>query len=441
MYRCNECNSEFLKWSWKCPNCWSWNSISEIEEFWKDDKKKKQKWKAKEIFTILDSKEDIIKVQLKSDELNNVLWKGLTPWSLILLSWEPGIWKSTLALQIWDWYSDEYKSALYISWEENVFQISQRAKRLWVENKNLKIFNSNDFEDIIETIDKDDSELIIIDSISVIYTNSLWSGAWSIWQIRYIAEILMEYSKKSKKSIIIIWHVTKDWSISWPKTLEHLVDTVLFLEWSKYENYRMLRTLKNRFWPTDEVWLFEMSEKWLTDISNPWLEFINRWDMELSWSALSITMEWNRPILIEIEALTTYTKFWYPKRSSRWIQSGKLDLLLAVITKFTETKLESYDIYTNIWRWLTIWEPWVDLAIVASVLSSKKWKKLWSTVYIWEVSLTWVVKNVYQLDKRVDEALKLWFEKIIVPEWCYKWKWDKSKIIWVKNIRDFEKII
>lgn len=441
MYKCTNCWQTANKWSWKCLNCDSWNTLVEIEESSIVWAKSKNKWKQKETFKIISWKQEIDKIELKSEELNNVFGWWITKWSLTLLSWEPGIGKSTLSIQIADWFAHSKREALYISSEENVYQLSARAERLWIQNNAIQILNSSNLEDIIETIEWATVDLVIIDSISIISSADIASSSWSITQIKYIAERLMELAKKTLKSIVLIWHVTKDWTISWPKILEHLVDTVLYLEWSRYENYRILRSLKNRFWATDEVGLFKMTDKWMEDLKNPWLEFINKEWVNLSGSALTMTIEWNRSLLVEIEALTTYTKFGYPKRSCRWINSGKLDLLIAVITKFSEIKLDSYDVYLNISRWLNIQEPGIDLAIIAAIISSKKNKSLWKSIFIWEVSLTWIVKNVFNLQKRIDEAIKLWFEKIIIPSWIIKEKVKNWKIIEIKNIKELEKII
>lgn len=202
----------------------------------------------------------------------------------------------------------------------------------------------------METLERDNSGLIVIDSISMISSLDVSSQSGSITQIRYVTEVFMEFSKRTGRSIILIGHVTKEGTISGPKILEHLVDTVLFLEGSKYEDYRILRALKNRFGPTDEIGLFRMAENGLVDIPNPGLEFIDQENEHLSGSALGITLEGNRPIVIEIEALSTYTKFGYPKRSARGISNGKIDLLIAVLSKWSDTKLESYDVYVNIAR-------------------------------------------------------------------------------------------
>lgn len=441
MFKCTECGNTEAKWTWKCPSCKAWNTLVESEENSKTSKNK-SKWKAREVFSIIEPKEELNKTQFASSELNSVLGWWLTMWSLILLSGEPWIGKSTLALQIADWHATDSRETLYISSEENVYQLSSRAKRLGISNNSIQILNTSNLEDIIETIENSKINLAIIDSISVISSLDITSSSWSISQVKYIAEKLMEVAKKSQKSIILIWHVTKDWTISWPKVLEHLVDTVLYLEWSRFENYRILRSFKNRFWPTDEVGLFTMTEQWMQDLKNPWLEFISNEWQGLSGSALAMTMEWNRSLLVEIEALTTYTKFWYPKRSSRWVNNGKLDLLIAVITKFSDIKLESYDVYLNISRWLNIAEPWIDLAIIAAIISSKNNKSLGKTIFIWEVSLTGVVKNVFNLQKRVDEALKLWFEKVVIPSWIISEKTKKcGKIIEIKSIKELEKVI
>lgn len=415
MFICSSCHQMTLKWAGKCPHCDEWNTLEEK----KDDTRKWKKviGKVRELHKIIPPSGDnpFIQFPSMSSELDGVLWGGLTPWSLVLLSWEPGIGKSTLALQMSQWYAEKWKKVLYISWEEHIGQISARAVRLRVSHKDIDIITENHFDDIIATIKMTDIDIIIIDSLSVLSSESLDGTPGSTSQIRTMTEILMDLGKSLNKSLLLIGHVTKDGSISWPKALEHLVDVVLFLEWVRTENYRILRSLKNRFGPTDAVGLFRMEEHGLIDIPNPGLEFIDASTSKLPGSALTLTIEGSRPLLIEIEALTTYTKFWYPKRSSRGIAQAKLDLLIAVMTKFTETKLESYDAYLNIGRGFSLTEPWVDLACMAAMMSSKSGKSLGDTIYLGEVSLTGVVKNVYFLEKRIMEAVKLWFRHVVIP--------------------------
>jgi DNA repair protein RadA/Sms len=370
------------------------------------------------------------KISSISGELDGVLGGWLMKGSLALLSGEPGIGKSTLALQMSEWYARTGSKILYISWEEHIGQISARAHRLGVSHEAISIITENDFDNIISTLRSSDADIVIIDSLSVLSSDTLDGTPGSMNQIRAMTEMYMQIAKTTEKSILLIGHVTKDGSIGGPKALEHLVDVVLFLEWVRTENYRILRALKNRFGPTDTVWLFRMEESGLVDLPNPGLEFIDRHTSDLPGSSLTLTIEGNRPLLIEIEALTTYTKFGYPKRSSRGIPQGKLELLIAVMTKFTNTQLESYDVYTNVGRGFSLTEPGVDLAAVAAMMSSKQGKSLGNTLYLWEVSLTWVVKNVFLLEKRIAEAAKLWFTKIVIPE-QYSGKIPK----WVECIR------
>ncbi len=256
-----------------------------------------------------------------------------------------------------------------------------------------------------------------------------------------MAEILMQIAKKSTKTIIVIGHVTKDGSISGPKTLEHLVDTVLFLEGSRYESYRILRALKNRFGPTDEIGLFAMGEHGLEDIKSPGLEFASSDRSGLTGSALAMTLEGSRPLVVEIEALSTYTKFGYPKRSARGISTGKLDMILAILSKYTDAKIESYDIFANIGRGLSISEPGVDLALAAAVLSSRRSVSLGGQIFIGELSLTGMVKSVIGQEKRIDEAKRLGFETIIVGASSKKSKKSIPGLREISTVRELAGLI
>lgn len=438
MFVCTQCSAQSPKWSGKCPNCGAWNTLSESENPVK--KSGISQWKILETKRITHGEKNapMIRYHSQSSELDGVLGNGLIPGSLVLLSWEPGIGKSTLALQMAEWYARDGEKVLYISWEEHLAQIFSRAERLGVSSENIEFLTESDFDSIAQTIESSDTKIIILDSLSVLSSHSLEWSSGSISQIRLMTEVCMSIAKRLQKSIILIGHITKDGNIGGPKSLEHLVDVVLFLEWVRTENYRILRSLKNRFWPTDIVWLFRMEKNWLIDLPNPGLEFVDSMWVDLAGSALTFTMEGNRPILIEIEALTTYTKFGYPKRSSRGISQWKLELLIAVMSKYTNIKLESSDVYLNIARGLQVSEPGVDLACIAAIMSSKKTSPLQKTIYLWEVSLTGVVKNVFLLEKRLQEAMKLWFTHAIIPRW-YEWKipeWMNVK--YIKNIGELE---
>lgn len=437
MFVCSDCWNESLKWQWQCSFCKQWWTLKEFRE--EKLKKWDVKWNIKELTKInnlIQSKEEN-RIITKSEELNNVLWWWIVSWSVILLSWEPWIWKSTITLELANWVDEEI---IYVSWEETEYQLLDRAKRLRIKNEKLSILWENCIENIIETLKNNKSKIVIIDSISVIHSETISSTAWSISQVKYISEMLVDFAKKTNTAVFIIGHITKDWNLAWPKTLEHIVDTVLYFEWDKFDNLRILRWLKNRFGATSEVWIFRMNEKWLEDLKNPWLEFVNSSEWTI-WSSLSITIEWTRPIIIETESLTTYTKFGYPKRSSRWINSSKLDLIIAVLLKYTSVKLDSHDVYSNIARWLKIEEPWIDLSLAVSIISSKLNKIIpKDIVFVWEISLTWKIKKVIFLEKRIKEAEKMWFKKIFIPEIDINIE-TKIEIVKIRNINDLVKKI
>ncbi len=431
MYLCNKCWNEAVKWTGQCSFCKEWNSLKEFKESKISWTNWTGKWEAKELSNLNDviAENKDVKIKTNSSELNNVLGWWIVPGWVVLLSWEPGIWKSTITLQLASFVKEDI---IYISWEETGFQIADRAKRLWVTWNNMKLLAESCIEDILETLLKNKSEIVIIDSISVMHSKNISWVAWSVSQVRFITELLVAFAKTTNTSVFIIWHITKDWNLAWPKTLEHMVDTVLYFEWDKYDNLRILRALKNRFWPTSEIGIFTMWDKWLLDLKNPWLEFVNSTDATV-WSSLSITIEWTRPLIVETESLTTYTKFGYPKRSARWINSSKLDLIVAVLWKYTWVKLEAYDVYTNIVRWLKIEEPWIDLSLAVSIISSKTSTALpKDTIYVWEISLTWKVKKPIHIEKRIKEAEKMGFKKIFIPDCDIKS--TKIELIKVKNV-------
>jgi len=440
MYVCTDCWNESIKWQWQCEFCKEWNTLKEFRE----QKEEKTWWIVQKLQKIEEIQNYSQKIITKSNELNNLLWWWITPGSVILLSWEPWIWKSTITLQLWNLVKNQI---IYISGEETPYQISDRAKRLKIKWNNVMMLWENCIENTLETLkdlnNKQDikNKILVIDSISVMHSNNISWTSWSISQVRYIAELLVRYAKVTNTTIFIIWHITKDWNLAWPKTLEHMVDVVLYFEWDKYDNIRILRWLKNRFGPTNEIAIFSMWNEWLSDLKNPWLEFVNSKDPQI-WSSLSITIEWTRPIIVETESLTTYTKFGYPKRSSRWINSSKLDLIIAVLSKYTTIKLESYDVYVNIARWLKVLEPWIDLSIAVSIISSKINKQISKDIiFVWEISLTWMIKKSIYLEKRIKEAEKMWFKKIFIWDTKKDFKNKDIEIVKIKNIGDLVKFL
>lgn len=415
MYICSNCGNEALKRSGQCAFCKEWNTLKEFKEAritssgWKSWEKRP----LKELENLSQSSQKPIITSSK--ELNTLLGWGITPGSVILLSGEPGIGKSTLSLQLADWVKNDI---VYVSGEENEAQIYDRAKRLGIDGKNISLLCENSLENILQTLSSSKADLVIIDSISVIMSENISWVAGSISQVKEIAQSLVTYAKLSNTTLIIIGHVTKEWNLAWPKTLEHLVDTVLYFEWERYEDIRILRSLKNRFGSTGEIALFKMTNTGLHDLTNPWLEFISSENNAPTiGSSLSLTMEGNRSIVVEIEALTTYTKFGYPKRSARGIPTPKLDLILAVLWKYSKIQLDSYDVYANIVRGLRIDEPGIDVSIGASIISSKLNIPLSrEVIFLGEISLTGKIKNCFWIDKRIREAKKLGFTHVVLPD-------------------------
>jgi len=355
-----------------------------------------------------------MRLNVKSPELAGVLGGGLVRGSLTLLSGEPGIGKSTLTLELAHWCANKETPVLYISGEEGEEQIAGRAHRLGVNNPHIHFLHEEVLEDIMSTLEATPYPIVIIDSVSVLYAESLGGATGGVSQIRMIAETCMHYSKKTNTAMILIGHVTKDGDLAGPKTLEHLVDTVLFLEGDKYQSYRILRAMKNRFWPTDAIGLFEMNEQGLQDLKNPAESLLGT--PAQVWSALTIAMEWNRPVIMEIEALTHSTKFPYPKRSARGVATQKIDLLLATIAKFGKINLDGDDVYINVSHGLSVWEPAVDLAIAAALLSSDSKKSLNHALFLGEISLTGAIKPVSNIERRIEEAKKLGFTSLHIPK-------------------------
>ncbi len=439
MFICTNCGNEYLKWQWQCNFCKEWSTLKEFKEE-KTSAKNSHSWEKKELQSIESEIQAEEKFITESSELNNVLGGGIIRWSLILLSWEPGIGKSTLALQIAWWLAD--KKVIYISGEETASQIFSRAQRLGINWQNISVLSESNIENILESIKQVQGDFLIFDSISVMYS---WNIPWvsgSINQVKYIGEIIQSFTKNNNISSLVIGHITKDGNLAWPKSLEHLVDTILFFEGERYEDIRILRSLKNRFWDTGEVGIFKMKEKWLEDLKNPWIELLNDKNMHSAiGSSLSITLEGTRPLLIECEALTNYTKFWYPKRSTRGIATTKLDMLIAILSKYSQVKLDSHDVYANIARGLKIDDPGIDLSILASIISSKLGKNITKTVvFIGEVSLTGKIKNVNNLEKRVKEAEKIGIAEAIIPNENISYK-GKIKIRKIDTIEELVKII
>lgn len=437
VFVCNECGYESPKWMGKCPACNAWNSFYEekvVSSSSSNSGKKKEVSKPIELNKIEGKSK--AKVSTGFNELDRVLGGGLVNGSLILLGGEPGIGKSTLILQICNKIKTDGK-VLYISGEESGEQIKIRADRLGVKNDNLLFLSETNIENIEENILSINPKLVIIDSIQTMYSEEITSAAGSVSQVREITAKIMRTCKENGVTTILIGHVTKDGNIAGPRVLEHMVDTVLYLEGERYFSYRMLRGVKNRFGSTNEIGMFEMESEGLVEITDPSKILISERDENPSGSVVIASMEGTRPLLVEFQALTTPTVYGLPRRTANGIDYNRLAVLIAVLEKKVGLNLGNQDVYLNVVSGLKINEPAIDLGIIAATVSSFKNIPIdTGTVVLGEVGLTGEIRSVNLIDKRLKEAEKLGFKKCIIPETNRKLLKENYKldIIGVKNI-------
>lgn len=438
IFVCSECGNESSKWLGKCPACQAWNSFYEQKIV--ETKNKEIKDKTKSIPQKLNSYEakETLRINTGFNELNRVLGGGLVKGSLVLLGGEPGIGKSTLILQICDKIKGDGK-VLYVSGEESAEQIKLRADRLNINNEDILFLGETDIDLVNEAIININPKLVIIDSIQTMYSDEITAAAGSVSQVREITSQVMRVCKSKGITTIIIGHVTKDGNIAGPRVLEHMVDTVLYLEGERYFSYRILRGVKNRFGSTNEIGMFEMKEEGMCEITNPSDILISERDDNPAGSCIVSSMEGTRPILVELQALTSQTVFGYPKRTANGIDFNRLSLLIAVLEKKAGVNLGSQDVYLNVVGGLKINEPSIDLGIMMATASSFKNIPIpKDMIIIGEVGLTGEVRRINLIEKRIKEAEKLGFKSCIIPESNKKDLKDKYKldIICVRNIND-----
>lgn len=421
---CQECGYETTSWLGKCSECGAWNSLKEFHVT-------KDKGKGKQASLVGQSLKPQILSEINLEdknrilsgflEMDSVMGGGIVPGSITLLAGDPGIGKSTLLLQIALNISSNtngqamIKKVLYISGEESVEQIKLRASRIEnaLENLNLLLFSATNVEIAINLIEQEKPSLVIIDSVQTMESDLLDSMSGSVGQIRFITSVFMKTAKTLGVPIILVGHVTKEGMVAGPMVLSHIVDTVLFLEGEKFTNTRLLRSLKNRFGPVDEVGVFSMESNGMVDIKNPEQLFLTQRDNQVAGSVLTVILEGTRPFLIEIQALAVYSKFPMPRRVANGVDQKRLELLLAVLQKQCGLNLESYDIYINIAGGLKVTDRAVDLGICLAIFSSLKNTTLSNTVAISEVGLLGELRNIGSLERRIKEAKKLGFKQII----------------------------
>ena len=444
IFVCNECGYESAKWMGKCPACNSWNTFFEEKISTKVESGKREK-KIQEASKPLNSYvgQDAQRTSTGYAELDRVLGGGLVKGSLVLVGGEPGIGKSTLILQLCDKVKGEGK-VLYVSGEESAEQIKLRADRLNIKNDDILFLGETDIDIIDQNIEELNPKLVIIDSIQTMYSEEISSAPGSVSQVREITSRIMKICKSRKITTIIIGHVTKDGNIAGPRVLEHMVDTVLYIEGERYFSYRMVRGVKNRFGSTNEVGMFEMQEKGMVEITNPSSILISERDDNPSGSVVVATVEGTRPLLVELQALVTQSVFGLPRRTANGIDYNRLTLLVAVMEKKAGFMLGNQDVYLNVVGGIKVNEPALDLGIILATASSFKNVSIpKGVIALGEVGLTGEVRTINMMEKRLKEAERLGFKKSIIPENNKKLLKESYKldIIGVKNINEAMKAI
>ena len=445
IFVCSECGNESSKWLGKCPACNSWNTFYEQKVVETKAGGHKDLAKSENKPQKLNSYEakETLRTSTGFGELDRVLGGGLVKGSLVLLGGEPGIGKSTLILQICDKVKGEGK-VLYVSGEESAEQIKMRADRLGINNDDILFLGETDIDVVNQAIIEINPKLVIIDSIQTMYSEEISAAAGSVSQVREITSQVMRVCKSRAITTIIIGHVTKEGNIAGPRVLEHMVDTVLYLEGERYFSYRVLRGVKNRFGSTNEIGMFEMNEEGMCEITNPSDILISEREDNPAGSCIVSSIEGTRAILIELQALTTQSIFGFPKRTANGTDYNRLALLIAVLEKRAGIMLGSQDVYLNLVGGIRVNEPSIDLGMMMAVVSSFKNVAIpKDMVIIGEVGLTGEVRRINVIDKRLKEAEKLGFKSCIIPESNKKDLKETYKldIIGVSNINEAMKKI
>jgi DNA repair protein RadA/Sms len=445
VFVCNQCGYESSKWLGKCPACGEWNSFVEEKVITSTNSSSKDKSKVRSEAIKLNEVErkETVRIKTGVGELDRVLGGGFVTGSLTLLGGEPGIGKSTLILQICDNVKIDGK-ILYVSGEESAEQIKLRADRLGIKNDNLLFLSETDIDNVEAVMEKVEPKFVIIDSIQTMYSDEITSTAGSVSQVREITARIMKMCKQTGITTIIIGHVTKDGNIAGPRVLEHMVDTVLYLEGERYFSYRILRGVKNRFGSTNEIGMFEMQNEGLVEITNPSQLLISERDGNPAGSAIVVSIEGTRALVVELQALSTPSVFGMPRRNASGVDYNRLTLLMAVLEKRAGMNFGSQDVYINLVGGIKINEPALDLGIVLAAASSFKNISIKEDVaIIGEVGLTGEVRSVNMIEKRIKEAEKLGYKTCIIPESNKKLLKENFKldIIGAKNIIDAMKYV
>ena len=441
---CQNCGYESAKWMGQCPACREWNTFVEEPTAAKTPAGNQgigshsaAGRKPVHLTEISTGKEERIPTGI--GELDRVLGGGIVPGSLTLVGGDPGIGKSTLLLQVCRMLSTAGHQVLYISGEESLRQIKLRAVRIGEFNENLSLLCETNLDIIRAVMEKEKPEIAVIDSIQTMYNEEVSSAPGSVSQVRESTNVLMQIAKGMGISIFIVGHVTKDGNVAGPRVLEHMVDTVLYFEGDRHASYRILRAVKNRFGSTNEIGVFEMCNTGLEEVKNPSEFLLNGRPEDASGSVVACSMEGTRPILVEIQALVCQSNFGIPRRTAVGTDFNRVNLLMAVLEKKVGIHLASSDAYVNIAGGMKMTEPAIDLGICLAIVSSAKDIVIPDNVMVFgEIGLSGEIRAVSMAGQRVQEAKKLGFETVMLPEVCKSsvGKIDGINLVYVSQIRD-----
>jgi DNA repair protein RadA/Sms len=414
---CQQCGAESARWMGKCPNCGAWNSYVETLEAASSPAPTRHAVGTRSEPTALPliNADLYSRLRVANGEFSRVLGGGIVPGSLVLIGGDPGIGKSTLLLQVAAQVAETAGSVLYVSGEESPQQIKMRAERLGIAGERLFILSETNVAAIIEHLETLRPSLVIVDSIQTVYVDELESAAGSVGQLRECAVRLMHAAKGSHVPIFLIGHVTKEGAIAGPRVLEHIVDTVLYLEGERFQSYRLLRAVKNRFGSTNEVGVFEMREEGMVEVANASEVFLAE-RSSAPGSAVLVTVEGTRPLLVECQALTSTTSFGLPRRTANGIDYNRLLIIVAVLSKRVGLGLSNQDVFANVVGGMQVDEPAADLGMALAIASSfRDVPVLGDMAAVGEVGLSGELRSVSQIDKRLNEAAKLGFKRCLLP--------------------------
>lgn len=425
VFECSECGDKHSKWQGKCNGCGAWNSLIEVVE----EAEVAAKNTSVNRFTALNTQSQVVNLDQISaqdvsrkvthiDELDRVLGGGLALGSVILLGGDPGIGKSTLLLQTLAHLAQAGNKVLYVTGEESVQQVALRAKRLEIaSNPNLRLMSEIRIEAILPQVEQEKPDVVVIDSIQTAYSDFLQSAPGSVAQVRECSSILTRMAKSRQIIVVLVGHVTKDGAIAGPRVLEHIVDTVLYFEGEQHSNFRMLRSVKNRFGAVNELGIFAMTDKGLREVNNPSALFLSSYRANTPGSCILISEEGTRPLLVEVQALADQSHMMPAKRLAVGMDGYRLSLLIAIMQRHLGVQLYDQDIFLNIVGGVKVAEPALDLAVVLAIISSFKNKPLVDKLAVFgEIGLSGEIRTIQKGQDRIKEAVKLGFTRIIVPK-------------------------